>query len=706
MRPLTECKYIGLLYYTREYNIMEPQRTTWKKKPFSVVESINTDTETNENYTDVDLPTVALDILNGSRMRKRKTASGRQTETNDEADEDYGNVSSDTMEYVWIAPIVSNAVPIGLNLSTGKSDSTPKSPRKQFNEVNKRAETNTKSRIDPDTPKRRPKLKRPKRPKVKNEKPLPQKQGFTSMGEDSADEDSADEEPIREGLEDNAEIFDGEAKMKELDKMWANLAKSKETGINKLRQFITTLKTTFMYITRLFFIPEMVSIKMVELFYQYDKKDEKFVHDVRIVEKHLKHYIAVFFGLWAAFNWWYLLFYTDHYIDFSHLMDYKVFNPIKWIVGPASSAAVLLNYYLLGKRQEEKFYENYVRPILDKKWLNMTLFFVVFSVLYPPLNKYFGKTVEDIEAKRPNLLYGIVMLFGCISYLYKVVFDFKQMKAVQGLFQSMLLTIIIFVIVMVLVIIATKLSTILIITYLSFYSFAPLLLFPFMNGSNPFSQIARMMADARESCSKANPTDNFFTSAKNFLKRNLFLIYIGGIYLGAIIKAMIEVKDIKSPGLKDLSNTMYSLVIVIPILIGLLFMQSGGIVKISDFVKAKDPEESDEPYLSTITKIIAFIALILEGIITLPFWVLAMIFSIGDRIHFIHSMFMFIPTKLMSLLKGGVIPEQYFNDPNENQSDILKSTTPESTSNSPVGLSDVGVGFGPSSTPTRTSVFD
>ena len=676
---------------------MEPQRTTWKKNPFSVVESMEPVSESNETFREVDLPTVALDIVNGRQRRKRKSAFGRQTESNDEDDDDYGNVSSDKMDYEWIAPIISNAVPVGFNGSTGKSDSTPKSPRKQFNQANQTAQTNTKSRIDPDTPKRRPKLKRPKRPKVKKEKPLPPKQGFTSMGEESEDEDSADEEPIREGLEENAEIFEGEAKMKELDEMWANLAKSKETGVNKLRQFISTLKTTFMYITRLFFIPEMVSIKMVELFYQYDKKDEKFVHDVRIVEKHLKHYIAVFFGLWAAFNWWYLLFYTDHYIDFSHLMDYKVFNPIKWIVGPASSAAVLLNYYLLGKRQEEKFYENYVRPILDKKWLSMTLFFVVFSVLYPPLNKYFGKTVEDIEAKRPNLLYGIVMLFGCISYLYKVVFDFQQMKAVQGLFQSMLLTIIIFVIVMVLVIIATKLSTILIITYLSFYSFAPLLLFPFMNGSTPFAQIARMMADARESCSKANPTDNFFTSAKNFLKRNLFLIYIGGIYLGAIIKAMIEVKDIKSPGLKDLSNTMYSLVIVIPILIGLLFTQSGGIVKISDFVKPKDPEAPDEPYLSTITKTIAFIALILEGIITLPFWVLAMIFSIGDSIHFIHSMFMFIPKKLLSLLKGGVIPEQYFNDPNENQSDILKSTTPDS----PVSTEDVSLDFGSrSSTPT------
>jgi hypothetical protein len=71
-------------------------------------------------------------------------------------------------------------------------------------------------------------------------------------------------------------------------------------------------------------------------------------------------------------------------------------------------------------------------------------------------------------------------------------------------------------------------------------------------------------------------------------------------------------------------------------------------------------------------------------------------------------MFMFIPTKLLSLLKGGVIPEQYFNDPNENQTDILKSTTPDSTSNSPVSPEQVGIDFGSSSSPTsssRSSVF-
>lgn len=124
MRPLTKCKYIGLLYYTSEYNIMEPQRTTWKKNPFSVVESMEPVSESNETFREVDLPTVALDIVNGRQRRKRKSAFGRQTESNDEDDDDYGNVSSDKMDYEWIAPIISNAVPVGFNGSTGKSDST------------------------------------------------------------------------------------------------------------------------------------------------------------------------------------------------------------------------------------------------------------------------------------------------------------------------------------------------------------------------------------------------------------------------------------------------------------------------------------------------------------------------------------------------------------------------------------------------------
>jgi predicted MFS family arabinose efflux permease len=234
----------------------------------------------------------------------------------------------------------------------------------------------------------------------------------------------------------------------------------------------------------------------------------------------------VFFGLWSAFNWWYLLFYTDHYVDFVPLLEAKFLNPFSWIIGPAATAAVVLNYYLLGKRMEESFYDNYVRPFLEHKWLSMTIFFVVFTSVYQPLNKYFGETVDDIVNKRPNQLSGIIMFFGCFAYLYKVVFDLHKMKSVQGLLQSMLLTIIVFVIIMVFVIIACKISTLLIITYLTIYSTVPLLVFPFMNGSNPISQIVRMINDSRESCSKPNLDKGFFTYLKNFVKRNLFFIFI------------------------------------------------------------------------------------------------------------------------------------------------------------------------------------
>ena len=646
-------------------------RTTWKKSPFSVKEGMDEPEDTPEVdlpevyqkvdlpevYQKVDLPEVIADMMNANRLRREAENAKNKQNTNSDDDANKGS-SPDYLEYVFISPIVSKTEPVGMNAADGKEDPISNKPREAIAQANQRATTNTHSILDLPKPVGRPKLKRPKR------------DGFTSMKEDT----------IREGMSD---LFSGEQKMKDIGEMWKSLT-DKENRKTLFPRLIQALKETFASIPKLFYLPEMLSLKIVDLFYtdgNNNRENPDYLNDASMVEKHLKHYVAVIFGLWAAFNWWYLLFYTDHYIDLTSFIEAKMFNPVSWIIGPATSAAVVLNYYLLGKRMEESFYDKYVRPILDHKWFTMTLFFIVFSAVYPPLNKYFGETIEDIKNKEPNQLASFIMFFGCFSYLYKIVFDFNKMKAVQGLFKSMLLTIVIFIILMVFVMIATKISTMLIIMYLTFYSTVPLLYFPFMDGSNPITQIIRMINDTRESCGKANPAEGVFTHIKKFFKRNFFLLYVGSIYLAVMIEAMVELDNMKSSGLKGLSHFSYAMFIVIPIIIALLHPKAASVVNIvTSTLKPADPEAPEEPEVATSVKFLAFFAIFLEGIITLPFLILASIFQFllrwinEDLANNVYNMFMIIPLTLWSILKSNIIPKQYIITPTD---EVLDSTQPQ-----------------------------
>jgi len=247
-----------------------------------------------------------------------------------------------------------------------------------------------------------------------------------------------------------------------------------------------------------------------------------------------------------------------------------------------------------------------------------------------------------------------------------VVFDIPTLKTVQGLLQSILLTAIVFLIVMVFVMIAAKISTGFLIAYLSFYSFVPLMFFPwFRNGTSPFLQIVRMITDARESCARTNLKENFFDSAKNFLKRNLVLIFIGIIYLGAIGKALIELDNLHSVGLRHLSKTTYSFVFLIPIIIGLLYYKTGSLVKLDTFVTPTDPEAPDEPELAVSTKLLAMLALMLEAAIGLPFAIVGWIFYYiivylnKDLANMVYDMCMLFPSFVWGLLKQYLIPKQY-----------------------------------------------
>ena len=631
-------------------------RTSWNNTEFSVDDPAQLD-EPLDDYPNIDQ--VVMELLNGSL--KKKSGNGAVSSSGANASENKPLNGSDAniedLPYDFIAPFVLNSMPFGLNGVNMEAAPPPEeSPEKILRQTNERAKTTTRSSIDPPAPKP---FVGPKRRMRKSATTPP-----TSN--------------VKEGMEGN-EMFEGENEMRHLSDLIGKCVSSPTPEV-----IGAAAQAIAMSIPHFFYIMQAVSIILVNIFYSKDMKDDEYKEDVKLVEYQLNRYITTVLGFSVAFNLWYLLFYTDHYIDFVPLVEAKLFNPVSWIIGPAMTPVVLLNYYFLGKRLEESFHAKYIQPMLERKWLSMTLFFIGVSLLYPTFNSYMANTVSDLAQGKPNTLYGIVLGIGCLTYLYKIVFNIKTLSSVQYILQSILLVIIIFVIVGVFVAIAAKGSLLFIIAYLMFYSFVPLVAFTIASGSDPITQILRMINDSRESCGPVNLSGGLFSYAQTMAKRNLFVIFIGVIYFSLVINSLFELDKLNHQGLKHMTKALYSSFILIPGLIGIAsYFGPSKIIKVAIGAPPVDPEAPDEPAISIFKQLMVLGVLFIVAIIAIPFLLLGAPFmmltsifklmnwdSFAGITEWIQYGLLFPLTFLWKRLKLFFIPKQYQSDePNTTSTD-------------------------------------
>ena len=685
-------------------------RTTakWRNSGTSTSDSIPIDEVADSidrtNFRDVDLPTVLEDIEFAKHRRSRKSTKPG-TKSADDSEKLPGGEPDEPDEPTtkWGPPInpFYTEVPIGLNTSLGVHSSEIMNATEIItNSTAAYANISTKSIFDKPPAQPVPPLVRPKREEKKKSRfgiDPPTNTGRTKggtkggiggigmggggmkggMGGMKGGMGGMESFQVKEGFEEaEDQEFDGSERVSELMNAW-------KTAIDNPN--IDTIKyvasMTLISLADFFYVPELLSIVFVNALYQEGNKPipktDDYMNDIYIVEKHLKQYAMLIFGLTAAFNWWYLFFYTDHYIDFTSVLESKLLNPVSWIIGPAASATVILNYYLLGKRREEYFYNNFVRPIINNKSMTITVFFIIFTALYVPCSKYYSQTLRDIVEGAPNQLYGIVLVLGCFTYLYKVVFDIQTLKNAHEIFQSFVLTAIIFLIIFIFVVIASKLSVILVLFFLSFYSTFPLWVFTWASGSNPYSKIIEMINDTRETCVPKNPTGSSFIAVKNFLYQNLFFLFLAGLYLTIVISAMVDLPNIRHAGLKALSSSFYSCFLIVPVLVFIF-----GMMPIAEEKKLTPPDVNINPEapieapISGIMKMLTAFILLLELIIYIPFYIVSfkwtniLIPNFNDWL--IHDyipiswltngwayLWLLIPNLISKKLKQHIIPKKY-----------------------------------------------
>jgi hypothetical protein len=362
---------------------------------------------------------------------------------------------------------------------------------------------------------------------------------------------------------------------------------AKNTGDKLKRNIITKWKTFYRSktlkdakklassvvenIPEMFEIPEAISKAIVKN--ATDKSKRKgidYAQNVLKVKNHFKSFIAILLCLYITFNWWYLMLYTNHYIDIYNVLQSPMFSPMIWIIGPLATPLAALNYYLLGKRTEPEFYKKYVEPVLKNKSFYLSMLFISTVVLYEPLIQLFTTNTKDLlgESDKANPLVIIVIVIAVLSFFYSVVFNTERTIQFIGTV-SFLVAIVSYLIMFILVIMLAKPVSVLVILYIVFYSFLFLL---FSENVNFVGKIMEMMSDTTEQCLN-NSAPSTFSKLMNVCYRYSFFILVFLVLFVRIGHALYDIQFITEERVRVSCYAIYlSILILFLLLMGYNFI--------------------------------------------------------------------------------------------------------------------------------------
>jgi len=367
----------------------------------------------------------------------------------------------------------------------------------------------------------------------------------------------------------------------------------------------------------------------VGLFYPEGDTTPEYEEDVDAINEQMNLMMYFFIAMYMACNWWFLFLYTDHYIDIKEYLKSTWVRPFKWIIGPVMQPVILLNYYLLGKRLQVPFYEGFLKPyVIENKSVAFMVFMFLFIAVTEPCAMLYLNTLMDFHSgKTDGPVYRFVLLIGCITYMYSVVFDPDNITYSHKLLSSILLVIIMFFIIGIFVIIACKVAVFFILVYLAFYSMMPLLVFE----GGPMAVIDnlwRVIVDTKEVCVSANPTNDIGVAISNFLYKNAFIIYLNILSLAMLIySTKVMVNTINRFGMFVAVFILLVLTLLsymYPILFDLFDEMNSSfpamykiIVKISDVgdVEVSEDNEPSHNIFSFLFKTINFVVFYILGIV-------------------------------------------------------------------------------------------
>lgn len=224
-------------------------------------------------------------------------------------------------------------------------------------------------------------------------------------------------------------------------------------------------------------------------------------------------------------NWWYLLNYTDFYIDTDKIFDTFPLSSLYYIIQPTSKIIGGINNFLQKRRlsaetpnSERNFYKN----LWDYRPITITLFFLfVFSMVG---STNFNDVMRSAVLGTPNpIFYSII---GISIILYIALFLSENGVSLLGKTGSVILVAIFFLVCLIGVILFSFLGVFIVFYYFIFFSFFFLFIY---NYGNIF-EVMRIGKQIHTDLIFSKPffkdtTGSVFKKVANHIIQNLFVLF-------------------------------------------------------------------------------------------------------------------------------------------------------------------------------------
>ena len=403
-------------------------------------------------------------------------------------------------------------------------------------------------------------------------------------------------------------------KQKQLVTVWKDWGKTPANIAKLIKAMTITVNSVF----ETFYIPELIAVGIVNPAYNlnshksvYSREDffaEKptdsgmygsYNNDVTTVTRQLKIFVITIFSFYAMFNWWYLIIYTNHYLDISDFLVAEPYTPINWMLGPALSPVACVNYFLLGKRLETSFYDSIIHRVVNMKWLSFTVFTILFMTLYQRFAKMQSQSFADVMKGESNESYKFLIAIGMIYYLFGV----RSKAMISPFWMSMfrttmnfspIATFIYIIIIFILMILFLKFAAAFIIIFFMFYSYWSIAVF----GGGPHkipSIISKIITDTSDICEEPNPLNDPVTSWISWFKKHLTYILISSVYFALIIRLLDDTaRNIKNNTVKGACNSIYSLLLVFQVFVIIWLNIKAPEVDIDELIEHSKKDKNDK----------------------------------------------------------------------------------------------------------------
>jgi len=267
-----------------------------------------------------------------------------------------------------------------------------------------------------------------------------------------------------------------------------------------------------------------------------------------IVQHQIQRYFIIPITFWVALNWWYVWNYTNFHFNFTDALSFAPLKVGYYVFEPTFVVLEFFNYYLLSMRMDQSLTCS-MRERLEGMWNWRPVVFTIFAFSTASMlhSMPFSDTLSSSVTGQATIITSILFLATIFAYVYLTCTCTMRLFSFNHMLGNILIVIFVLLLFLLFVLVFSGFGTLLLMSYLVFFSYFVLVVFERFNFPWKISEMLNDLTKAPVNEPDVNKFKKPFTYFKQMVFRNFFKFawMIFGV-IPVFILHMVEISQLKS----------------------------------------------------------------------------------------------------------------------------------------------------------------